>query len=525
MKRMGLMLAIAALLAAADAPDGTRWWSYVSFLASDDLEGRNTGSPGHKKAAMYVAGQFERAGLLPGGTRGYIQPVPFNTMSVDESKSVLTLIRDGKETPVKFGDEAFLGARGVSAEAVETDLVFVGYGLTIPEINHDDFKGLNVKGKIAVVFAGAPPGLSAPLASHYQSGSERAATLKAAGAAGVVNIANPKHSDIPWARVAGNRGQMAMALADPKAGESGGRVGIIWNPAKADMLFAGTGHSLDEIVEAAESKKPLPHFEIPAKLRARAAINMGSVESQNVIAIYPGSDPQLKNEYVVISAHIDHLGVGKPVNGDAIFNGAMDNASGVAALLDTAAYLKETGVKSKRSILFVVVTGEEKGLLGSRFFSMNPTVRAGAIVADINTDMFLPLYPLKRLFVYGIDESTLGDDVRTIAKASGLEIEPDPDPQANRFIRSDQYSFILRGIPSVSMKDGYVPGSPEEKIFKTWMTERYHAVSDDLNQPVDKEAAADFDRFVAKLLVHVANADRKPEWKKDSFFRRYENAK
>jgi len=137
-KRMGLMLAIAALLAAADAPDGTRWWSYVSFLASDDLEGRNTGSPGHKKAAMYVAGQFERAGLLPGGTRGYIQPVPFNTMSVDESKSVLTLIRDGKETPVKFGDEAFLGARGVSAEAVETDLVFVGYGLTIPEINHDD---------------------------------------------------------------------------------------------------------------------------------------------------------------------------------------------------------------------------------------------------------------------------------------------------------------------------------------------------------------------------------------------------
>jgi Zn-dependent M28 family amino/carboxypeptidase len=509
-------------LTAASAPDGARWWSYVEFLASDKLEGRNTGSEGHRKAAEYVAAEFERDGLKPAGVEGYIQPVKFKTLQLDESHCSLALVRGGKEKAVTLGEEAMIGARVDPVPAIEAKLVFVGYGLRVPEIGYDDFAGIDTKGKIGVYMAGAPSSLSGALAAHYQSGAERWKTLKAAGIIGAVSIANPKHMDIPWSRQASNRSQATMALAAPGNSDSEGeKITITWNPAHADELFAGTGHTFEELLALVEAGKPLPHFDLPASIKAKTAVIRGEVTSQNIAAIYPGSDPTLKNEYVVMSAHVDHLGVGTPVNGDAIFNGAMDNASGVATVLDTAATLKETKPKVKRSILFLIVTGEEKGLLGSKYFAGNPTVPANAIVADINTDMFLPLYPLKRLTVYGLDESTLGDDVRAVAKTMGIEVQLDPEPARNSFIRSDQYSFILRGIPALAMKDGYAKGSPEEVVFKTWLTERYHSVTDDLKQPVDKSAAATFDLLAARLLERVANEGSRPTWKSDSFFRRY----
>ena len=301
----------------------------------------------------------------------------------------------------------------------------------------------------------------------------------------------------------------------------GEQLTVAWNPAHADELFAGAGHTFDEIVAAAEEGKQPPRFAITARLRAKTAVIHGEVESQNIAAIYPGSDPQLKNEYVVMSAHIDHLGIGTPINGDSIFNGAMDNAAGIATMLDVAAHLKEAAVKTKRSILFVAVTGEEKGLLGSQYFATNPTVPAKSIVADINNDMFLPLYPLKILTVYGLDESTLGDDIRAVAQPMGIKVQPDPEPNRNVFIRSDQYSFVRHGVPAVMLDFGNRKGSKEEQIAKQWRTERYHAPSDDLNQPVDKQAAGKFNELTARLLERVANADAKPAWKPTSFFRRY----
>jgi len=503
-------------------PDGARWWSYVEFLASDKLEGRNTGSVGHRKAAEYVAAEFERDGFKPAGVEGYIQPVKFKTLQLDESQCTLALVRSGVEKRITLGEEAMIGARVDPAPSVEAKLVFVGYGLRAPEIGYDDFTGLDGKGKIAVYLAGAPSNLSGSLAAHYQSAAERWKTLKAAGIIGAISLANPKHMDIPWSRQAANRTQATIALAAPGTNESEGeKITITWNPAHADELLAGTGHSFDELLALADSGKPLPHFDIPASIKAKTAVIRGEVVSQNIAAIYPGSDPTLKNEYVVMSAHIDHLGVGKPINGHAIFNGAMDNAAGVATVLDTAATVRETKPKVKRSILFLIVTGEEKGLLGSKYFAGNPTVPAKAIVADINTDMFLPLYPLKRLTVYGLDESTLGDDVRAVAKDMGIAVQLDPEPERNSFIRSDQYSFILRGIPALAMKDGYAKGSPEEIVFKSWLTDRYHAVTDDLQQPVDKTAAATFDLLAARLLERVANEGSRPTWKSDSFFRRY----
>src|SRR4029077_5464430 len=206
---------------------------------------------------------------------------------------------------------------------------------------------------------------------------------------------------------------------------------------------------------------------------------------------------------------------------DTIYNGAMDNASGVASIMEVADHFKEANVKTKRSVLFVVVTGEEKGLLGSQYYAANPTVPAKGIVADINTDMFLPLYPLKILTVYGLDESSLGDDTRAIAQQMGIKVQPDPEPVRNVFIRSDQYNFIRHGIPSVMVDIGNEKGSKEAAIEKKWLTERYHAPSDDVSQPVDKQAAGTFNLLVETLIERIANADAKPTWKANSFFRRY----
>jgi Zn-dependent M28 family amino/carboxypeptidase len=519
---IGCIVITASALLSAAASDGARWWSHVEFLASDKLEGRNTGSEGHRKAAEYVAMQFERDGLKPAGEQGYVQAVKFNTLQLDETKSSLTLDRSGKEQPIKLGEDAIIGTRVDPAPSVEAGLVFVGYGLRASESNYDDFAGMNTKGKIAVYIGGGPASMSSALAAHYQSAGQRWANLKSAGMIGAVSIQNPHHMDIPWPRVASNRFQMTMQLAAPRMNETAGeQIAITWNPAHADELFAGTGHTFDELVAMAEAGKQLPRFDIPSKLKAKTTVTRGQVESQNIAAIYTGSDTKLNSEYVVMSAHIDHLGIGKPINGDPIYNGAMDNPAGVASMLEVADRFKEMHVKTKRSILFVVVTGEEKGLLGSQYYTAKPTVPAKSLVADINTDMFLPLYPLKIMTVYGLDESSVGDDVRATALQMGIKVQPDPEPVRNVFIRSDQYNFIRHGVPSVMLAFGNEKGSKEEAIEKKWLTERYHAPSDDLNQPVDKQAAATFNVFVERLIERVANADTRPSWKSNSFFRRY----
>jgi Zn-dependent M28 family amino/carboxypeptidase len=313
-----------------------------------------------------------------------------------------------------------------------------------------------------------------------------------------------------------------MSLADPALDESRGlKLMVTVNPAHADKLLAGSGHTFREIVDAHAAGKPLPHFAIPARFKAVTAVKKADVVSQNVVAVLPGSDPKLKDEYVVFTAHLDHLGVGKPINGDAIYNGAMDNASGIAAMLDVAAILEEGGARLRRSVLFVAVTAEEKGLLGSRYFAGAPTVDPGAIVANINTDMFMPLFPLKKLTIYGMDESDLGDEAAGAARSMGIEPQRDPEPRRNIFIRSDQYSFIRRGVPALAFKVGFDKGSPEEAVQTKWLTERYHAPSDDVAQPVNKEAAGAFDVLMAKVLERIANRDSRPRWKDSSFFKRF----
>ena len=347
--------------------------------------------------------------------------------------------------------------------------------------------------------------------------------FKRLGAIGIVNIMNPANMDIPWERASLARFNPSMTLADPAFdGTRGLKLAVTINPAHADKLLAGSGHTFAEIVEAANAGKPLPHFKLPARLRATATVKHTDVVSENVVAMLPGTDPKLKHEYVIFTAHLDLIGVGRPIKGDTIYNGAMDNASGIAAMLDVAAMLKENGTNLRRSVLFLAVTAEEKGLLGSKYFASVPTVDERAIVANINTDMFLPLYPLKKLTIYGMDESDLGGDAEAVALSLGVEPQRDPEPKRNVFTRSDQYSFIRRGVPALALKLGLDKGSPEEETQKKWLKERYHAPSDDVAQPVDKQAAGAFDVLVAKLLERVANRTERPHWKNSSFFKRFE---
>jgi Zn-dependent M28 family amino/carboxypeptidase len=501
---------------------GTSWWNYVKVLASDDMEGRETGSPGLRKAQEYVVEQLKNAGLEPVGSRSYYQPVRFESRQIVEQDSSLALVNNRQVEPLTLGDDAIFSTRVDLASAVDASLVFAGYGLTIPELGHDDLAGLDLRDKVVVIFPGAPAEIPGALASHYQSAGERWKALRKAGAIGVITILNPTAMDIPWSRIAANRAHPSMALKDAEFDEtSGEKLAVVFNPEKAQKLFEGSGHTLQELIDLVKDRKPLPHFPLVPTIRAKASVNKKTVESANLVAELPGSDPKLKDQYVVLSAHLDHLGVGEPINGDRIYNGAMDNASGSAVLLDLIASLKKSPKKLKRSLLFVFVTGEEKGLLGSRYFTTHPTVKPGSMVADINIDMFLPIVPLKILTVYGLAESDMGDMVREIAQSQGVQVQPDPEPQRNAFIRSDQYNFIRHGVPALAMKVGFEKGSPQQTIFKDWLTQRYHAPSDDLEQPVDLAAAGKYEDVIQGLMMRLADSAGRPQWKQDSFFRRY----
>jgi Zn-dependent M28 family amino/carboxypeptidase len=522
MNRPAVAAALGLLAAAsihAQPNEIDRWWAHVVYLADDGLEGRQTGSPGHLKAAEYVAEQFRKAGLKPGNGSSYLQPVEFVTREVDEPNSSLALVRDGVETPIALGEEMMLNMRVDHAPSLEAPLAFAGYGLRIPEIGHDDLAGLDLNGKVAVVITGLPPGSEGPIGSHYAQ--MRWQGLRAAGAVGTLQILNPAGQDIPWARQMPTRFLPQMALADPSMDEGAGqKLNAPVNPAHAEKLFAGSGHTFAEVVELTKAGKPLPKFALPSRIRARVSVRRTSSTSQNVVGILPGTDPKLKDEYVVITAHLDHLGTGTPVNGDGVYNGAMDNASGIATLIETAA-AAASKKGFRRSVAFVAVTAEEKGLLGSRYFAHHPTVPARSIVANLNTDMFLPLFPLRSLVVQGIEESDLAADLRAVAAPERIEVLVDPEPERNAFTRSDQYSFIRRGIPSLSLKVGFTKDSPEHETVRKWRTERYHAVTDDLSQPVDKQAAVDFNRIYAKVVEAVANRPTRPQWNADSFFKRF----
>jgi len=522
------LLAIAALSkgAVATTVRGTNWWKHVQVLASDDLRGRAAGTREHHLAAEYVASEFHRLGLEPGGDRGYFQTVRLVSRSIDEGSSALTLSREGPDRPVTLGAEALYQMSAAPPDSLAAELVFVGYGLKADEAGHDDLHGLDLRGKIAVFIQGGPADLREPLRSHAQSVWVRWAALREAGAIGWISIPNMRYMDVPWERIALQRLLPAMVLADSTLDDrKGQRLGILWNPSSAELLFTGTGTRFADLMALADSGRPLPTFPLKATVHARVRYRSRVVESENVVAVMPGKDPALRGESIVLSAHLDHLGVGTPVDGDSIMNGALDNAAGVATLLEVARLAKKGAWRGRRSLVFLACTAEEKGLLGSRYFSARPTRAAGVLVGDLNVDMLLPIVPLKRLIVFGIDESNLSTAVALAAQHADVELQADPEPLKNRFIRSDQYSFIRAGVPSVAFKCGYLAGSAQESVMTTWLHSRYHAPSDDLAQPVDLAAADEFSNLFYEIARDAADRNEAPRWNDSSFFRRFSVAR
>jgi Zn-dependent M28 family amino/carboxypeptidase len=528
-----------AASAMSDEERGKVWWGHVEYLADPAMKGRLTGSEEYLKAAAYVVGKFKSYGLQPAGVNGtFYQPVKFDVQRVLADKSSMSLMVDGKVEPLVLGTDATLGSRSAQMGKVDAPLVFIGYGLHLPEAKYDDFDSAEIpmaelKGKIVVFINGGPADLPGPLKSYART-APFVKALRDAGAVGAISIPTPKSMDFGWQRIASSASQPGMRLsATPDAAavaakhpaladDHGGLFTATFNPAEAEKLFAGTGHTFAEMIALADAQKALPRFSLGKSVTATVVGERSQVESPNIIAELKGSDPVLSKEYVLVSAHLDHLGVGAPINGKTIYSGAMDDASGVATVLETARILSEAKMRPKRSILFVIFTAEEKGLLGSRYYAGHPTVPGSAIKADLNLDMFMPIFPLKKLHVQGLEQSTLADDAEKVGAAHNIVIGVDPEPDRNSFIRTDQYSFVEAGVPALAFKFGWAAGSPEYKAWRAWLAQRYHSTDDDLTQPVDLAAAAQFNSFFADLARTVADDPATPHYRDTSFFKRFE---
>jgi len=494
-------------------PLAARWWNVVTVLADDSLHGRASGTDDYLEAARYVAREFEKPGLAPAGTDGYFQTAHLSTARLVPEHSGIALVTKGVADTLKLGTDASINLSTTTAPRAAGQMVFVGYGLHFPGIR-DDLGATSVRGKVAVYLNRLPSGLSATMIAHSRSGRWEA--LRAAGAIAAIAIAEPPKPGGRGGRGAGGA-RPANGLADDP---TGGGVMITVPDSAAERLFAGSGHTYAELVALAnkDSAAMLPAFQLAPTLDVWTELATTPLEAPNVLGVLRGSDPSLRDQYVIVSAHLDHLGVGRPVAGDSIYNGAMDNASGIATMIETARVFHDRHIAPKRSIIFAAVTAEEKGELGSAYFATHPTVPIGEIVADLNTDMWEPQIPLVGVFGYGADESDLGVDLRQALKLHNLTLMEDPHPEQVRFIRSDQYSFIKRGIPALALKIGYLPGSPGDSVIAEWNRVRYHKPSDDLDQPVDFDAAIAFDAMYVDLVHLVADRPTRPAWVKGSVF-------
>ncbi len=492
--------------------------------------------------------QFKADGLRPAGVDGgWYQPVKFDVQRVLAEKSSLTLeegcptCRFYNKVPLVLGEDAIFGTRMAQPKSIEAALVFIGYGLHLPEAKYDDFDSAEVpraslKGKIVVYVNGGPAELPGLLKSFART-TPFLKALREAGAVGAISIPTPKSMDFGWQRAASSASQPGMRLGEtadeaevarrhPALEDDHGELfTATFNPAQAEKLFAGGGHTFADLLRLADGQKALPRFALDKSIRAMVTTEVTHVESPNVVARLEGSDPKMKDEYVLVSAHLDHLGVGEPIHGKTIYAGAMDDASGVATVLEVAKKFATAKDRPKRSVLFLIFTAEEKGLLGSRYFAGHPTVPDKEIVADLNLDMFMPLFPLKKLHVQGLEQSTLAGQAKAVGQQHHIEIAVDPEPDRNSFIRTDQYSFVQAGVPALAFKFGWAAGSPEYKAWRGWLAQRYHSTEDDLTQPVNFAAAAQFNSFLADLARNVADAPARPHYLETSFFKRFETVR
>jgi len=501
--------------------------AHMNFLADDLLEGRGTDSRGYEIAAKYMATEFESMGLTPAGDAGtYLQTVPLRSARPDEPNTTLSLIRNGKaETLVFRKDFLALGDPARKETSVEAPVVYVGFGVTAPEQNYDDYKGIDAKGKIvAMVFEA--PNFESSLKAHYSSFEQKTANAVAHGAVGIIVVNDPVLEGLyPFKEQVRDLSRPGLRWLSKEGLPNNYfpqlRAGAFLTLEASRQIFAGSGHPPEEVFQAAKEGKSLV-FPLPLSAKIHKQTKLEDVSSHNVVAKLEGSDPTLKNEYLVYSAHLDHLGIGEPVKGDSIYNGALDNASGCAILLEVARAFSKMNPRPKRSILFVAVTGEEAGLLGSDYFAHYPTVSKDTIVANVNMDEDQMLWPLLDIIPFGAEHSTLGGVVKRAAERLHLGISPDPMPEEVIFIRSDQYSFVRQGVPAVFLVAGFKSNDPKidpPAIFKDWEATRYHQPQDDMQQPgLDFNQAVKYAQFAYLCGWLITQDPARPAWNPHDFF-------
>lgn len=510
-------------------PAGIR--SHIEFLADDLLEGRGTGARGYMLAAKYIATQFEGMGLKPAGVGGtYFQNVRLRRIDSVPEKTSLTVKMGGKERVLTI-DQDFTanGDPLLTDTVVEAPVVFVGYGVSAPEFHYDDYNDVNVKGKIVAFVYGAPSNFPSAPRAHYSTGTVKSANAAAHGAIGMLQIwAGPISKRVPFSQLVHFSHGINMRWLDDKGmpndaqPEVRGRANI--SAEAAGPMFAGAAKSFKDAVDSAVANKPQA-FPLQATVALHIVCKHSEVEAPNIAAILPGSDPQLSKQYVVYTAHADHMGIGEPVNGDVIYNGAMDNASGTSALLEIARALSSAPQAPRRSSLFVAVTAEEEGLLGSDYYAQHPTVPIGDIIANVNMDEISFHYDFRDMVALGSEHSSIGTTVEDVAKHMGLEISPDPAPEEVFFVRSDQYSFVKQGVPAVAVFEGYKAVDPKidgKKLGMEFEEKYYHSPKDDLSQPnLDFAAAVKATRINLAIGYELSQQDDRPAWNKGDFFVRF----
>jgi hypothetical protein len=523
-------LAVAFLLTAATAfaqgPSPTerdsarRVRADVEFLASDGLEGRETGSRGHAIAADYVASQFRAIGLEPGGDNGgWFQQVPFRRAS-HEKPPVLTMTVGGRAVTLDPAKDATVRPSVVEkSRQISAGFVFVGYGLRDARFGIDDYRGLDLKGKIAVALAGTPTGLPSDVQAHLDSSKDRFAA--AAGAIGFVELPrNDGQRGNPVAR--GGRPLVDWVDSSDKAGSvpPGLRLQLSVSNEWAARLFEGAAKSLDTVrKEAKANSRSGPRgFPLTPALSVTSESKWEDFTSPEVIGLIKGTDPSLAAQNVVLMGHLDHLGMrmdAKPGE-DAIYNGALDNAAGVATMLEAARQFAAQPVRPKRSVLFIANTGEERGLLGADYYANHPTVPAQDIVGVVDLDMPLLLYPFTDVTAFGADHSTIGAAVVEAGRTMGVTVSPDPMPQEAIFTRSDHYMFVRRGVPAVLLMTGHANGG--KAYWDNYLSKIYHSPKDDLTQKIDWDAGARYALLNYRIARALAEAPQRPMWLQGDYF-------
>ena len=504
----------------------------VNYLADDKLEGRETGTRGYDLAAEYAAKRFREIGLQPAGDNGtYFQNVPLLKATREGEGAVLTVKRNGRDIALRFREQ-FLPALNFNAaeHAIEAPAVFVGQGVHAPELNHDDFAGLDVRGKIAVLFSGAPARFDNDRRAFYSASREKLRVLAERGAIGAVFVNTPEdEARTPWARGADNWQRSGMRL---RSADGTGistfpelRASANVSAAAADLIFADGPQPAAALFKAA-ADGTLKGFALPGTLALAARTKIEPAQSRNVVAKLPGSNVALAAEHIAYTAHLDHIGIGAPVKDekgveDSIYNGALDNALGVSIMFEAARILHAEKSAPKRSLLFIALTAEEKGLLGAEWFASHPTVAATSLVANVNMDMPVLLAPSKDVVPIGIEHSTLKSALDTAAKELGVALSPDQFPEEVVFVRSDQYAFIRAGIPAVYLNGGTVSvdGVREPKMaLRKFLREHYHQPSDEATLPIAYGDALRLAKLNARIGQLVGDAVQRPAWNAGDFF-------